>query len=338
VGHMTRALVLTCLLALSSVGSGAAKAKAEAPIANTSRPISTSSSASFKQQQGGDQLDHNAGGSAGLSSTTHQAPGVSKTPKTAEQNTSAESKAFYIMTSEVVGRKVRGPSRSGAFIGRLVSLIVNTSTGNVPYVVIDYGGFLGVDTTQVVVPFQLIDFTDQWGFPILKIGDSKLKGAPKISDRDVEALLHDQNWIRSVDDYYGVVAGAKTIASATIKPAKTVSAQSANGAAVAHGEQIAHTVCAVCHTFNKGGGTLVGPNLYGVVGRPIASVAGYDYSSALKRHHGDWSQAKLEAWLKKPSAFAPGTKMTFAGFPSDKKRHDVIDYLKTLSDRAAAKH
>jgi cytochrome c len=40
--------------------------------------------------------------------------------------------------------------------------------------------------------------------------------------------------------------------------------------------------CAACHTFDKGGRPLVGPNLWGVVGRPKASQAGFNYSAALK--------------------------------------------------------
>ena len=100
---------------------------------------------------------------------------------------------------------------------------------------------------------------------------------------------------------------------------------------VAAGDKLVHQVCAACHTFNDGGKAGVGPNLYGVVGGPHAHMQGFDYSSALKGKQGPWTYDALNEWLTKPSAYAPGTKMTFAGLPSEKQRADVIAYLRTLS-------
>lgn len=91
-------------------------------------------------------------------------------------------------------------------------------------------------------------------------------------------------------------------------------------------------LCKVCHSFNKGGAVVVGPNLYGVVGRKIASVAGFNYTPGLKGHDGDWTFDKLDAWLTNPAAFAPGTMMAFPGIPDTKKRADVIAYLNANSD------
>jgi cytochrome c len=88
----------------------------------------------------------------------------------------------------------------------------------------------------------------------------------------------------------------------------------------------------VCHAFNKGGAAVVGPDLYGVVGRKIASVEGFNYTPALKAHEGDWTFEKLDAWLTNPAAFAPGTAMAFPGIPDTKKRADVIAYLNANSD------
>jgi cytochrome c len=91
-------------------------------------------------------------------------------------------------------------------------------------------------------------------------------------------------------------------------------------------------ICTACHTLQKGQPNAIGPNLWGVVGGPIAEDrGGYDFSSALqKKKGGKWTPALLNQWLTNPQAFAPGTKMTFAGFPSEKERADVISYLETL--------
>jgi cytochrome c len=90
--------------------------------------------------------------------------------------------------------------------------------------------------------------------------------------------------------------------------------------------------CQACHNFDKGGPAKVGPPLYGVVGRPIASIAGFAYSDTLKGEHGDWSYDKIFNFIKNPKVAEPGTKMSYPGEPDAKKRADILAYLKTLSD------
>jgi len=99
----------------------------------------------------------------------------------------------------------------------------------------------------------------------------------------------------------------------------------------AKGEALAKKYCAACHTFNEGGKAGVGPNLYGVVGGPHGHMQGFDYSSALKDKKGPWTFDALNEWLTKPSAYAPGTKMTFGGDPHEKERAEIIAFLRSLS-------
>ncbi|WP_260925583.1 c-type cytochrome [Novosphingobium sp. 9] len=86
--------------------------------------------------------------------------------------------------------------------------------------------------------------------------------------------------------------------------------------------------CASCHTITPGGGNSIGPNLHGVVGEAIGQgVGGFAFSDAIKKVGGTWTFDKLNDWLKSPKAFAPGTKMTFAGLSSAEDRANVIVYL-----------
>lgn len=86
--------------------------------------------------------------------------------------------------------------------------------------------------------------------------------------------------------------------------------------------------CTSCHTIAAGGAAGIGPNLFGVVGKPVGKHApGFAYSDALSGHGGDWSFENLDHWLTSPKAFAPGTKMSFAGLSKGEDRANIILYL-----------
>ena len=82
-------------------------------------------------------------------------------------------------------------------------------------------------------------------------------------------------------------------------------------------------VCKVCHKFDKGGGTLMGPDLYGVVGRKIASVEGFNYTPALKAHEGDWTYEKLDSLAEESASVCArnGDGLPRRGRRQEARRH-----------------
>ena len=97
------------------------------------------------------------------------------------------------------------------------------------------------------------------------------------------------------------------------------------------GEQYAK-VCQTCHNFEKGAGPKIGPPLWGVAGRPIASIPGFPYSDSLKAIGGNWTWEALNTMVSNPKMEASGTKMAFPGEKDPQKRADILAFLQTLSD------
>lgn len=92
--------------------------------------------------------------------------------------------------------------------------------------------------------------------------------------------------------------------------------------------------CVSCHAYQPAGEPMVGPPLWGVVGRRIASVEGYDYSGALKDIDGVWDRATLDRFLTNPKAFAPGIRMSFGGVRVASDRATILDFLERLGPGA----
>jgi cytochrome c len=104
------------------------------------------------------------------------------------------------------------------------------------------------------------------------------------------------------------------------------SSQASAAGDATNGQTLFKQKCGLCHN-SQAGQNRVGPSLFGVVGRKAGSVSSYNYSDAMKSSGLIWDDATLDSYLAGPRAKIPGTKMTFAGFPNDSDRADVIAYL-----------
>lgn len=119
-----------------------------------------------------------------------------------------------------------------------------------------------------------------------------------------------------------VVLVAGSLATGGFQPA-----QAAGDAAA--GKSIFQGQCSICHAVQQGR-NMVGPSLFGVVGRKSGGEAGYNYSPPFKTLGVTWDEATLDKYLADPRAMVPGTKMTYGGLKDDAKRANLIAYLATL--------
>lgn len=93
--------------------------------------------------------------------------------------------------------------------------------------------------------------------------------------------------------------------------------------------------CTACHSFGKDDGNYIGPNLWGVVGRPMASADNFDYSERLMRRKGIWTPANLKVFFAEKKEFEQGSHMAFRTLTRAEDRASLIEWLSTLSDSSS---
>ncbi|MEO7691653.1 MAG: cytochrome c family protein [Sphingomonas sp.] len=88
--------------------------------------------------------------------------------------------------------------------------------------------------------------------------------------------------------------------------------------------------CAICHDLNPGVQKM-GPNLHGLFGRKAGTVAGFNYSPAMKSAKITWSPTTLDSYVTSPAKLVPGNKMAFAGLAAPADRVNLIAYLQSAT-------
>jgi len=103
----------------------------------------------------------------------------------------------------------------------------------------------------------------------------------------------------------------------------------AYGQDAAAGQKLFRSQCSICHS-PQAGRNIIGPSLFGVVGRHSGRIPNFHYSQANLRSGLTWDPVTLDRYLTNPQQAVPGTLMTFPGLKNAQQRADVIAYLATL--------
>jgi cytochrome c len=89
--------------------------------------------------------------------------------------------------------------------------------------------------------------------------------------------------------------------------------------------------CFSCHSVDPDEtAKLQGPTLYRVVGRPVGSVPGFEYSEPMKAQAAKglvWTTEILDRYVTDPDTVVPGTRMSIPGIKDGQDRADLIAYL-----------
>ncbi len=94
--------------------------------------------------------------------------------------------------------------------------------------------------------------------------------------------------------------------------------------------------CAGCHDATANMMKRYGPPLWGIVGRPRASIAKFKYSLPLMEAGGSWNYEELNGFISDPRRYFPGTEMEAEGYQNIEERADLIAYLRSLSENPVA--
>jgi cytochrome c len=118
---------------------------------------------------------------------------------------------------------------------------------------------------------------------------------------------------------------AVAVVAAIAGLATEASAQSGDAA---KGQRVFNQQCRACHTVDKDGASAIGPNLHGLFGRKAGTLAGFEYSEAMKTSGIVWDDKTLAEYNRDPKGKVPGTKMVFNGVKQQAQLDDLMAYLK----------
>jgi cytochrome c len=96
---------------------------------------------------------------------------------------------------------------------------------------------------------------------------------------------------------------------------------------IAAGKTLYQNTCGGCHSVDE---DRIGPHHRNIVGRPVASVSGFDYSTALKMLGGTWTPQRLDKWLSGTQKMAPGSQM-YLELDDPTQRRLIIAFLESVS-------
>ncbi len=103
---------------------------------------------------------------------------------------------------------------------------------------------------------------------------------------------------------------------------------SAQSGDAARGQRVFNQQCRACHTLEKDGASVTGPNLHGVFGRKAGTGTSYESSEAMIKSGIVWDDATMAAYVRDPKGKVAGTKMLFNGVKNAGQLADLVAYLK----------
>ena len=105
-----------------------------------------------------------------------------------------------VKASSIIGTKVVDPKAES--LGDIKEIVIDPSTGRVAYVVVSFGGFLGMGEKLFAIPFSSFEYNLANNEYVLHVPKERLENAPGF-DPEHWPSMSDEKWNRDVYKYYG---------------------------------------------------------------------------------------------------------------------------------------
>lgn len=113
-----------------------------------------------------------------------------------------DSKHHLIESDRVEGTAVM--NRDGVKIGTIDHVMIDKRSGQVPYAVMSFGGFLGMGEKYHPIPWEVLNYNEEEGAYVVDLDRERLEKAPSYG-RDEEPDWSDRSYSERVRTYYLVV-------------------------------------------------------------------------------------------------------------------------------------
>ena len=141
--------------------------------------------------------------SLGMTTVVMAAPTTTPTPTPMSSPAAFAPYNGFLLGTKIVGSHIDNMQKQD--IGTIDDLVVNPDTGRVRFAVLDVGGFLGIDSVKVVVPWGAVSLKKAGDAPSYMIDATKdrLEKAPKF-DASKLSDLYTTATAQPIFDYYSI--------------------------------------------------------------------------------------------------------------------------------------
>ncbi|MBA4695894.1 MAG: PRC-barrel domain-containing protein [Legionella sp.] len=104
-----------------------------------------------------------------------------------------------VKSGEIIGAKVFNADNQK--LGEIAEIVIDKQTGRISYLVLDFGGFLGIGNKFFAVPWNLFLYNQEKDYFLLNVDKQRLKDAPGF-DKEHWPNFSEPQFIAVITGFY----------------------------------------------------------------------------------------------------------------------------------------
>lgn len=113
-----------------------------------------------------------------------------------------EMSASVVKSAEVLGVSVENSQNEK--LGKIEELVIDKLNGNIKYVVLSFGGILGLGEKLFAIPWRILRYNDDRDCFVINVSKDKLKNAEGFN-KDSWPDMANETWSDKINSYYNDV-------------------------------------------------------------------------------------------------------------------------------------